>query len=193
MQLYLSFKEIFSCFMVLFAIIDITGSIPIFIGLKSKGRAINAVQASISSLIIGVVFLFLGEVILSLFGVDIQAFAVAGALIILAMAVEMIFGVELFKNDGPTDSATIVPVIFPLIIGTGVMTTLLSLRAEYGILNIIIAFFINIIIVYIVLSQLDRIEKFLGKGTVYVLRKFFGLILLAIGIKLFTTNIGTLF
>lgn len=193
MQLYLSFREIFSCFMVLFAIIDITGSIPIFIGLKSKGRAINAVQASISSLIIGVVFLFLGEVILSLFGVDIQAFAVAGALIILAMAVEMIFGVELFKNDGPTDSATIVPVIFPLIIGTGVMTTLLSLRAEYGILNIIIAFFINIIIVYIVLSQLDRIEKFLGKGTVYVLRKFFGLILLAIGIKLFTTNIGTLF
>lgn len=193
MQLYLSFKEIFSCFMVLFAIIDITGSIPIFIGLKSKGRAINAVQASISSLIIGVVFLFLGEVILSLFGVDIQAFAVAGALIILAMAVEMIFGVELFKNDGPTDSATIVPVIFPLIIGTGVMTTLLSLRAEYGILNIIIAFFINIIIVYIVLSQLDRIEKILGKGTVYVLRKFFGLILLAIGIKLFTTNIGTLF
>lgn len=193
MQLYLSFREIFSCFMVLFAIIDITGSIPIFIGLKSKGRAINAVQASISSLIIGVVFLFLGEVILSLFGVDIQAFAVAGALIILAMAVEMIFGVELFKNDGPTDSATIVPVIFPLIIGTGVMTTLLSLRAEYGILNIIIAFFINIIIVYIVLSQLDRIEKILGKGTVYVLRKFFGLILLAIGIKLFTTNIGTLF
>lgn len=193
MQLYLSFKEIFSCFMVLFAIIDITGSIPIFIGLKSKGRAINAVQASISSLIIGVVFLFLGEVILSLFGVDIQAFAVAGALIILAMAVEMIFGVELFKNDGPTDSATIVPVIFPLIIGTGVMTTLLSLRAEYGILNIIIAFFINIIIVYLVLSQLDRIEKILGKGTVYVLRKFFGLILLAIGIKLFTTNIGTLF
>lgn len=193
MQLYLSFKEIFSCFMVLFAIIDITGSIPIFIGLKSKGRAINAVQASISSLIIGVVFLFLGEVILSLFGVDIQAFAVAGALIILAMAVEMIFGVELFKNDGPTDSATIVPVIFPLIIGTGVMTTLLSLRAEYGILNIIIAFFINIIIVYIVLSQLDRIERILGKGTVYVLRKFFGLILLAIGIKLFTTNIGTLF
>lgn len=193
MQLYLSFKEIFSCFMVLFAIIDITGSIPIFIGLKSKGRAINAVQASISSLIIGVVFLFLGEVILSLFGVDIQAFAVAGALIILAMAVEMIFGVELFKNDGPTDSATIVPVIFPLIIGTGVMTTLLSLRAEYGILNIIIAFLINIIIVYIVLSQLDRIEKILGKGTVYVLRKFFGLILLAIGIKLFTTNIGTLF
>lgn len=193
MQLYLSFKEIFSCFMVLFAIIDITGSIPIFIGLKSKGRAINAVQASTASLIIGVVFLFLGEVILSLFGVDIQAFAVAGALIILAMAVEMIFGVELFKNDGPTDSATIVPVIFPLIIGTGVMTTLLSLRAEYGILNIIIAFFINIIIVYIVLSQLDRIEKILGKGTVYVLRKFFGLILLAIGIKLFTTNIGTLF
>lgn len=193
MQLYLSFKEIFSCFMVLFAIIDITGSIPIFIGLKSKGRAINAVQASTSSLIIGVVFLFLGEVILSLFGVDIQAFAVAGALIILAMAVEMIFGVELFKNDGPTDSATIVPVIFPLIIGTGVMTTLLSLRAEYGILNIIIAFFINIIIVYIVLSQLDRIERILGKGTVYVLRKFFGLILLAIGIKLFTTNIGTLF
>lgn len=193
MQLYLSFKEIFSCFMVLFAIIDITGSIPIFIGLKSKGRSINAVQASISSLIIGVVFLFLGEVILSLFGVDIQAFAVAGALIILAMAVEMIFGVELFKNDGPSDSATIVPVIFPLIIGTGVMTTLLSLRAEYGILNIIIAFLINIIIVYIVLSQLDRIEKILGKGTVYVLRKFFGLILLAIGIKLFTTNIGTLF
>ena len=161
--------------------------------MKSKRRSINAVQASTTSLIIGVVFLFLGEVILSLFGVDIQAFAVAGALIILAMAVEMIFGVELFKNDGPTDSATIVPVIFPLIIGTGVMTTLLSLRAEYGILNIIIAFFINIIIVYIVLSQLDRIETILGKGTVYVLRKFFGLILLAIGIKLFTTNIGTLF
>ncbi|MCI2082432.1 MAG: MarC family protein [Bacteroidales bacterium] len=192
MGLNISIKEIFSSFMVLFAIVDITGSLPILLDLKSKGKSINAFQASFSSLIIGLVFLFLGEPILGLFGVDISSFAVAGALIILMLAFEMIFGVEIFHNDSPTNSATVVPVVFPLIVGTGTLTTLLALRAEYSMINIVIAFILNMAIVYVVLLKLDYVEKFLGKGTIYILRKFFGLILLAIGIKLFTTNIVTL-
>lgn len=192
MDLNISAKEIFSSFMVLFAIIDVTGSLPIFIDLKSKGKTINPLQASFSSLIIGLVFLFLGEPILGLFGVDISSFAVAGALIILMLAVEMIFGVVIFHNDGPTDSATVVPVIFPLIVGTGTLTTLLALRAEYSMINIVIAFILNMVIVFFVLKYLDYVEKFLGKGTIFVLRKFFGLILLAIAIKLLTTNLVTL-
>ncbi|MDD2595303.1 MAG: MarC family protein [Bacteroidales bacterium] len=189
----ISIKEIISSFMVLFAVIDITGSVPIILDLKSKGKNISAHKATITSFIICIVFLFLGEAILSLFGVDISSFAVAGSLIILVLAIEMIFGVEIFKNDGPTDSATLVPVIFPLIAGTGTLTTLLSLRAEYSTANIIIALILNMLVVYFVLSKLDWVEKLLGKGAIFVLRKFFGLILLAIAVRLFTTNIVTLF
>ncbi|MFA5324605.1 MAG: MarC family protein [Bacteroidales bacterium] len=189
----INFKEIVSTFMVLFAVIDITGSVPIILDLKAKGKNISSSKATIYSFIICIVFLFLGEMILSLFGVDISSFAVAGSLIILVLAIEMIFGVEIFKNDGPSNSVTLVPVIFPLIAGTGTLTTLLTIRAEYATINIIIALVLNMLVVYFVLSNINFVEKVLGKGAIFVLRKFFGLILLAIAVKLFTTNIVTLF
>ena len=192
MDLYFSFKETFSAFIVLFAVIDILGSIPIILGLKEKKRTINAGQAAGISFIILLVFLFVGNSILALFNVDISSFAVAGALVIFVLASEMIFGIEIFKNDGPTDSATIVPLIFPLIAGAASFTTLLSLRAEYNILNILIALALNLLFVYVVIKKVDYVQKLIGKGGVYILRKFFGIILLAIAVRLFTANLSTL-
>lgn len=192
MSLEFSIKEIISSFMVLFAIIDITGSIPIIIGLKQKGNNINALQAVLCSIAVLIIFLFAGDGLLNLFGVDIKSFAVAGSLVILVLAIEMILGVELMKNDGPTKSATLVPLVFPLIAGAGTLTTLLSLRAEYAVENIIVAIILNMIFVYLVLAKLKWIEKFFGEGLIYVLRKFFGIILLAIAVKLFATNISSL-
>lgn len=188
-----SVKEIVSAFMVLFAIIDITGSIPIIIDIKSKGGQVKPLFAAIGSLVLFILFLIAGDGLLSLFGVNIESFAVAGSIVIFVLALEMILGVELMKNDGPGGSATLVPIIFPLIAGAGTLTTLLSLRAEYAFENIVVAIILNMIVVYAVLNKLEYIEKFLGKGTIYVLRKFFGIILLAIAIKLFATNIASLF
>lgn len=188
-----SIKEIVSAFMVLFAIIDITGSIPIIIDIKSKGGKVKPLFAAIGSLILFILFLIAGDGLLALFGVNIESFAVAGSIVIFVLALEMILGVELMKNDGPGGSATLVPIIFPLIAGAGTLTTLLSLRAEYAFQNILVAIVLNMIVVYFVLNKLEYIEKFLGKGTIYVLRKFFGIILLAISIKLFATNIASLF
>lgn len=188
-----SIKEIVSAFMVLFAIIDITGSIPIIIDIKSKGGQVKPLFAAIGSLVLFILFLIAGDGLLSLFGVNIESFAVAGSIVIFVLALEMILGVELMKNDGPGGSATLVPIIFPLIAGAGTLTTLLSLRAEYAFENIVVAIILNMIVVYVVLNKLEYIEKFLGKGTIYVLRKFFGIILLAIAIKLFATNIASLF
>lgn len=192
MNIYFSFKEVFSAFIVLFAVIDILGSIPIILGLKEKKKTVNAEQAAIFSFIILVVFLFVGKSMLSLFNVDISSFAVAGALVILVLACEMIFGVEIFKNDGPTDSATLVPLVFPLIAGAASFTTLLSLRAEYNILNIILALALNMLFVFFVLKKVDYVQRVVGKGGVYVMRKFFGIILLAIAVRLFTSNLSTL-
>lgn len=188
-----SFKEILSAFMVLFAIIDITGSIPVILGLKQQGNKIEALKISIISSLIFIIFLFLGDAILSLFGVDISSFAVAGALVIFVLAVEMVLGVEIFRNDGPGGSVTIVPIIFPLIAGAGSLTTVLSLRAEYAVENIIVAIMLNMAVVFIVLSKIEWAERVLGQGGIFILRKFFGIILLAIAIKLFSTNIVTLF
>ena len=188
-----SVKEIVSAFMVLFAIIDITGSIPIIIDIKSKGGQVKPLFAAIGSLVLFILFLIAGDGLLSLFGVNIESFAVAGSIVIFVLALEMILGVELMKNDGPGGSATLVPIIFPLIACAGTLTTLLSLRAEYAFENIVVAIILNMIVVYAVLNKLEYIEKFLGKGTIYVLRKFFGIILLAIAIKLFATNIASLF
>ncbi len=187
-----SFKEIVSAFMVLFAIIDITGSIPVILDIKSKGNKVQALPAAIGSFVVFVLFLFAGEGLLSLFGVDIGSFAVAGSLVIFVLAVEMIMGVELMKNDGPEGSATFVPIIFPLIAGAGTLTTLLSMRAEYHLENIIVAIILNMVVVFLVLSNINRIEKILGRGVIYVLRKFFGIILLAIAVKLFASNIMNL-
>ena len=193
MGLSFCYKEILSAFMVLFAVIDITGSIPVIISLKEKGQKIESGKAAIISTIIFVIFLFLGEAILSLFGVSINAFAVAGSLVFFILAGEMILDVEIFKYQGPGGTATIVPIVFPLIAGTGSLTTVLTLRAEYAIENIILAILINMLIVFMVLRNLSIVEKILGKGGVYILRKFFGIILLAIAVKLFTANITSLF
>ena len=193
MGLSFCYKEILSAFMVLFAVIDISGSIPVIISLKEKGQKIESGKAAIISTIIFVIFLFLGEAILSLFGVSINAFAVAGSLVFFILAGEMILDVEIFKYQGPGGTATIVPIVFPLIAGTGSLTTVLTLRAEYAIENIILAILINMLIVFVVLRNLSIVEKILGKGGVYILRKFFGIILLAIAVKLFTANITSLF
>jgi len=187
-----SFVQITSAFMVLFAIIDILGSIPIILNIKSKGQSVYALRASVVALLILIGFLFSGEAVLRLFNVDIQSFAVAGALIIFIFSLEMVLDVEIFRNKGPEGGSSIVPIAFPLIAGPGSFTTLLSLRAEYATENIIIALLLNLIFVFIVLRSTSKIEKLIGEGGIYILRKFFGIILLAIAVKLFTSNIGSL-
>lgn len=187
-----SLIQITSAFMVLFAIIDILGSIPIILNIKRKGQNVHAVRASAVALIILIVFLFSGEAVLKLFNVDIQSFAVAGSLIIFIFSLEMILDVEIFRNKGPEGGSSIIPIAFPLIAGPGSFTTLLSLRAEYATQNIIIALVLNIIFVFFVLKSTSKIEQIIGEGGIYILRKFFGIILLAIAVKLFTTNIGSL-
>ncbi|HEY6913382.1 MAG TPA: MarC family protein [Paludibacter sp.] len=187
-----SLIQITSAFMVLFAIIDILGSIPIILNIKRKGQSVHALRASAVALLILIVFLFSGEAVLRLFNVDIQSFAVAGALIIFIFSIEMILDVEIFRNKGPEGGSSIIPIAFPLIAGPGSFTTLLSLRAEYATENIIIALVLNMLFVFFVLRSTSRIEKLIGEGGIYILRKFFGIILLAIAVKLFTTNIGSL-
>jgi multiple antibiotic resistance protein len=185
-------KEILSAFVVLFAIIDITGSIPVIVDLRERKGNIKAGRVSIVSFFTMVVFLLAGEGILNLFGVNVSTFAVAGSLVIFVLAAEMIFDVRIFRDESPAEASYIVPLVFPLIAGAGSFTTLLSLRAEYEILNIIIALALNMILVFLVLKSTERIERFLGKGSIYVLRKFFGIILLAISVKLFTSNLDPL-
>ena len=170
----LDFKEIISAFLVLFAIIDITGSIPIFLSLKQSGNRFNPIYAALISLLIFVVFFFLGDAALRLFGVDIQSFAVAGSIVLFIMAFEMILGVEIFKNDASSGGSTVVPIAFPLIAGPGALTTIISLRAEYADINILIALCINIVIDYLVLRYINRLERLLGGTLISILRKFFG-------------------
>ncbi|MFV0538142.1 MAG: MarC family protein [Dysgonomonas sp.] len=188
----INLTQILSAFVVLFVLIDVSGSIPIFLSFKGEGRDVNPLQAAIYSFIIMTAFLFVGKWILNMFNVDVSSFAVAGALVIFIISIEMIFGVEVFKNDAPGGSKTLVPIVFPLIAGPGTFTVLLSMRAEYDVSNIIIALFLNMIIVYLVLRYLNVVEKLLGVGGVYVLRKFFGVIVMAIAVRLFTANINAL-
>lgn len=178
--------------MVLFAVIDILGSIPIIISLRSKVGHIQSGKASIVAACIMVAFLFIGEKILKLIGIDVNSFAVAGAFIIFFMALEMILGISLFRDDQP-ESASIVPIAFPLIAGAGTMTSILALRAEYRVENIIVAIIINTVFVYMVLRSSKKIERVLGETGLNVIRKVFGVILLAIAVKLFATNIHELF
>ena len=187
-----SFKEIISAFIVLFAIIDITGSIPIIIDLRSKGAKISPLRVSLISFVILVAFLYAGEGLLSLFGVEINSFAVAGAIIIFIYGMEMILGREIINNDGPASAANAVPIIFPLIAGAGVLTTLISMRAEYAIQHIIVAIALNMVVVYFVLKYVDWVERVLGPTVIYILRKIFGIILIAIAVKLFTTNLASM-
>ncbi|MGO4913369.1 MULTISPECIES: MarC family protein [unclassified Leeuwenhoekiella] len=186
------FKEIATASMILFAIIDIIGSIPIIVGLREKVGHIQSEKASIVAAILMVVFLFLGKEILKLIGIDVNSFAVAGAFIIFFIALEMILGIQLYKDDAP-ETASIVPLAFPLVAGAGTMTSLLSLRAEYAVQNIIVAIVINCLFVYLVLKSSGKIGKLLGKQGISLIRKIFGVILLAMAVKLFTTNIQGLF
>ena len=185
-------KEFISSTMILFAIIDVVGNIPLIIILREKYKVIESEKASLVSLIIMIVFLFVGEIILNLLGVDINSFAVAGSIIILFLAAEMILGVKLYKDSNPK-TASIVPIAFPLIAGPGTLTTLISIKSEYNDMNIILAIILNMILVYIVLKSSEKIQKILGTQGINILRKVFGIILLAIGIKLFTTNIKLIF
>ena len=188
----LDIQQILSAFIVLFAVIDVLGSTPIFLSLKQQGRPVNAWKATLISLALMLAFSFAGDAMLRLFNVDIESFAVAGSLIIFLMSLEMILDVEIFKNQGPIKEATLVPVVFPLLAGAGSFTTLLSLRAEYAQVNIIIGLLLNMVFVYIVLKATDRVEKVISKAAIYLLRKFFGIILLAISVRLFTANLSNL-
>ncbi len=187
-----NFQQLVSAFIVLFAVIDIIGSIPIIINLRERGQGVNAAKATLISFALLLGFFYAGDYMLKLFHVDIESFAVAGALVIFLMALEMLLDVEIFKNQGPIKEATLVPLVFPLLAGAGAFTTLLSLRAEYASINIIMALVLNMVWVYFVVSMTSRVERALGKGGIYLIRKFFGIILLAISVRLFTANITLL-
>lgn len=190
-----NFKEIFTAFMVLFAVIDIIGNIPIIIDLRKKSGHIQSEKASIIAGFIMVIFLFLGQSLLSLIGIDVNSFAVAGSFILFFIALEMILGITLYKDDGDSGiiTATIFPLAFPLIAGPGSLTTLLSLRAEFAIQNIIVAVFFNVVLIYVVLKTSSRIERLIGPSGIQIIRKVFGVVLLAISVKLFAQNIKALF
>lgn len=185
----LNLREILTVSAILFAVIDIIGSIPVLIQVKQRAGHIKSGQATFVSLLIMIGFLFLGESILQFIGVDVNSFAIAGSLVIFFLALEMILGIRLYKDEIP-ETASVVPVAFPLIAGTGTMTTLLSLRAAYDSVTIIVGITINLLVVFIVLRNLTRLEHFLGPAGISILRKVFGIVLLAIAVKLFRTNAG---
>jgi multiple antibiotic resistance protein len=189
-----NFKEIFTVFMVLFAVIDIVGNIPIVIDLRKKVGHIQSEKASLIAGVIMILFLFLGKSILNLIGIDVSSFAVAGAFILFFIALEMILGITLYKQEeNNAMTASVFPLAFPLIAGPGSLTTLLSLRAEYALENIIIAIVMNVVVIYIVLKTSSKIEHFLGSNGINIIRKVFGVVLLAIAVKLFAHNIKILF
>jgi multiple antibiotic resistance protein len=188
----LNFMEVLAAFMVLFAIIDILGSIPIILDIKTKTGKLFPARTTLAAFGIMLLFLFIGEPLLGVFGVDISSFAIAGSIILLLMGLEMVLGIQLFKHESEdgSGSGSIVPIAFPLIAGAGSITTLLSLRAEYETVNILLALFLNMIIVYLVLRLTSFFERILGPNGLHILRKFFGIILLAIAIRLFLSNTG---
>ncbi len=189
----INIKEIFTVFMVLFAVIDIVGNIPIIIDLRKKVGHIQSEKASLIAGVILIAFLFLGKSILNLIGINVSSFAVAGAFILFFIALEMILGITLYKEEDTNPlTASVFPLAFPLIAGPGSLTTLLSLRAEYATANIIIAVILNVIVIYMVLKTSKRIERFIGQNGISIIRKVFGVILLAIAVKLFTDNIKVL-
>lgn len=191
--MHFNFKEIFTVFMVLFAVIDVVGNIPIIINLRQKSGHIQSEKASIIAGVIMILFLFLGDRILSLIGIDVNSFAVAGSFILFFIALEMILGITLYKEDeSALANSSVFPLAFPLIAGPGSLTTLLSLEAEFKTENIIIAIIINVIFIYIVLKTSSKIERLIGPNGIGIIRKVFGVILLAISVKLFAANIKVL-
>ncbi|MGX5820005.1 MarC family protein [Chitinophaga lutea] len=187
-----SLDQILTVSFTLFAVIDILGSIPILLSLKEKIGEINAVKATVASGLLMVLFLWVGQAFLKLMSVDLQSFAVAGSIVIFIIGLEMILGIEFFKSDQDTKTGSLVPIAFPLIAGSGTLTTIMSLKADFGDYNILAGIVLNLIVIYIVLRSLSWIERILGKAGLMVVRKFFGVILLAIAVRIFKSNIGTL-
>jgi multiple antibiotic resistance protein len=186
-----SMREIISVTLILFSVIDIVGNIPIVISMKAQGKKIESSKATIVAGLLMVIFLFAGESILHLFGVDVGSFAIAGAIVIFIIGLEMILGITLMKEPETTsNSSSIVPLAFPLLAGAGTLTTILSLKAEYLQFNIMIGILLNLVIVYCVLRSSSFIQRKIGVGGANVLRKIFGIVLLAISIKLFKSNLG---
>lgn len=188
----INWKEIATSGMILFAVIDIIGSIPVIIELRKKVGHIQSEKATVVAAIIMIAFMFLGEEILRFIGIDVNSFAVAGAFVLFFLSLEMILGITLYRDEAP-ETASIVPIAFPLIAGAGTMTSILSLRAEYQAINITIAILINSVFVYIVLKSSAKIERMFGKSGINIIRKVFGIILMAIAVKLFATNVKGLF
>jgi len=189
----INLTQIFSSALVLLSIIDIVGSVPIILQLRSKGREVNALKATLYSAIVMVGFYYGGYWILEIFNCNIQSFAAAGGFLMFLMALEMILDVEIFKNNTPAGGATIVPMVFPLIAGAGVLTTLISLKAMYDDVNILIGLAINMLWVFIVIKSTTKVQRLLGEGGIFFMRKFFGIILLAMSVKMMTENIAKLF
>jgi multiple antibiotic resistance protein len=184
-----SLQDISTIALTLFAVIDIMGALPIIINIRQKSTHVDSGWATIAAGALMVVFLFLGEKLLGLFGIDVASFAVAGSIVIFIIALEMILGIDIFRADPNDKAGSIVPIAFPIIAGSGTLTTLISLKAVYNYQNILVGVIINLIVVYIVLKSTTRIEKLLGKAGLLLLRKFFGIVLLAIAVKLFKANI----
>jgi multiple antibiotic resistance protein len=192
MELAFSITEILSTFIILFALVDVLGGVPIFLSIQESGKDLNPFQSSLYGFIIMFGFLFVGEMLLNLFNVDVESFAVAGAVVIFILALEMLLGIEIFKYDVPGATSSFVPIVFPLIAGPGTFTALLSMRSEYSVENIVIGLLLNMVIVFVVLKNLKYVRKLVGASGVYVLRKFFGVILLAVAVRLFTANFSVL-
>ena len=186
-------KDIASITLILFAVIDILGSIPVILDIKSKVGYVDARQATLVSGGIMLVFMFVGNILLKLIGIDLASFSIAGAIVIFLIGLEMILNRDIFKSGNNPSTSTIVPIAFPIIAGAGTLTTLLSLRSEYAVENILVSIFINLVVVYLVLRFIPKIEKALGDAGISILRRVFGIILLSIAIKLLSKNIGLLF
>jgi len=184
----INFSELFTVTFTLFAVIDIIGSVPILISLKEKMGGIREFRATLISGGLMVLFLFVGEAFLKLLGLDVRSFAVGGSIVIFILGLEMVLGLEFFKSEQNIKAATVVPIAFPLIAGSGTLTTIMSLKANYGETSLLIAILVNLIIVYIVLKSLGAIARLLGPAGLIAVRKFFGVILLAIAVKIFATN-----
>ncbi len=188
------FQQFLSAFLVLFAAIDPVGAIPVILNTKRKGSIVDAKYGTFYAAIMLFSFFYIGEAFLSLFNLDISAFAIAGSIVIFFIGMEMILDVEIFKSGGPKNNkdATFIPIIFPLLTGAGVLTTLLAIRAQFFDINVLLAMVGNLVIVGFVLRYVEKIESLLGKGVIYMMQKFFGVLLLAIAIKLFVTNVTLL-
>jgi multiple antibiotic resistance protein len=186
----LSLDEILAVTITLFAIIDVVGAVPVLLSMKSKIGEIESGKATLASGVLMILFLIFGTNLLSLLGVDLSSFAVAGSIVIFVMGLEMVLGIEIFRPDPEVRSGSVIPIAFPIIAGSGTLTTVMSLRANYGVYNILIGILINLAAVYLVLRSISYIERKLGKNGLFVIRKFFGVILLAIAVKIFKANIA---